>query len=98
MLDSVMTTALENIEGTDDVAAHGSVRVLESVPSPGLGRQMHDPHELLAREEPSHGCIVRKIHLHEAEERVRQSLETGLLQRDVVVGIEIVEPDHLVAV
>jgi hypothetical protein len=54
--------------------------------------------ELLGREQPGDRVLIGEIHLHELETRVlRENREPRVLQRDVVVLVEIVEPDDLVA-
>ena len=42
--------------------------------------------------------MIGKVQLHEAKARILlQALEPRHLQRDVVVVVEVVEPDHFVA-
>ncbi len=54
--------------------------------------------ELLAREQLRHAGAVREIQLHEAEARLLLELrEARLLESDVVVVVEVVETDDLVA-
>ncbi len=59
---------------------------------------MHHSLELFLREQRVHPGAVREVELDEAEPRVlAQDREPRFLQRRVVVVVEVVETDHLVA-
>src|SRR6266550_4106854 len=59
---------------------------------------MHDSWKFLSREQLRHRRIVGEIDLHEAERGLLLELgEPRLFERDVVVLVEVVQPDDLIA-
>jgi hypothetical protein len=63
-----------------------------------LRPEMHYRLEALAGKQRSHASLVRQIEPYEAKTRLSlQLLEPRHLQRYVVVVVEIVEPDDLIA-
>jgi hypothetical protein len=98
MLHAVVATALEHVQRADDVAVHVAVRILLGVPNTGLCREVDDPIEARLGKEPIHPGAVREIELGEAEALLRQeAIEPRLLELRVVVRIQVVEPDDLIA-
>src|SRR5579871_2850164 len=98
MLDAVMAAALEHVERADHIAVDVAVRMGERVAHTGLSAEMHDALELLALEQIAHALPVREIPAHEAKAPMgMQALETSLLEGRIVVIVEIVETDHLIA-
>ena len=97
MLDAVVPAALEHVQRAVDVAPHVGVRILQRIAHAGLRGEMHHARELLAREQRRNRRGIGEIELHEAETRVREALQARLLERHVVVVVEIVEADDLVA-
>src|SRR5580704_14153972 len=98
MLHPLMPTALENVERAGDVALHVGMRCLDRIAHARLSPKMHHTLEFFLCEAARHTCGVRAIKLNEAKARLllKQS-EACLLQGDVVVVIEIVEANDLVA-
>ena len=81
-----------------DVAVDVRERVLDAVAHAGLRAEVDHAREFLGGEQLRHAVAVGEIELDELE--VSVALEDGeprVLQRDVVVLVEIVEPDDLVA-
>ncbi len=65
---------------------------------PRLGAQMHDALEFLGGEQPRHRVTIGQVHMDEPESTVPlEPGETGLLERHVVVVIQVVESDNLIA-
>src|SRR2546422_5760653 len=59
---------------------------------------MHDARESLSREQLRHRGIIGKIELHESERVLLLELgEVRLFERDIVVLVEVVQPDDFVA-
>ena len=97
VLDAVVAAAFQHVEGAGDVAAHVGVWVLERMAHAGLRREVHHALKFLAREERGHGRLVGEVELHEAKLRLhREAREARLLERNVVVLIQVIETDHLV--
>ncbi len=98
MRDAVVTAAFEYVEGADDIALDVGVRLLQRVAHPRLRAQMHDALEFPGSEQLRHRLPIRQVGMDEPERLVRlEPGEAGLLERDVVVIIEIVESDDLIA-
>ncbi len=72
--------------------------VLQGVADPRLGRQMHHPPRAAVPHQGLEGVGVRHVHPLQPEARaIQQRLDPRLLQGRVVVGIEVVDPDDLLA-
>ena len=72
--------------------------IRQRVADPRLCGEMNDPCGTMSREELLHPGAIGDIQPHEAETRIgTQQIEPRLLQRRIVVVIEVVEPDHFVA-
>ena len=98
MLDGVVAAALEHVERAGHVAAHVGVRFLQRVAHARLCREVNDARKFLARKERTHRIVVREVQLLEAEVGLcGEPREPCLLQRDVIVLVEIVQTHHLVA-
>ena len=98
MLDAVVTAALQHVQRADDVGVDVGMRVLQPVADAGLGAEMNDPLRPSFGEEPLHAGAVGEVQLVEGEALAPLKLvEPRLLQIYVVVGIEIVEADDLIA-
>src|SRR5690606_12620200 len=64
----------------------------------GLSREMHDPVEALSLEQLGHCRSVGEVELRELEVAVGlEQREARALQRGIVVLVQIVEPDDVVA-
>src|SRR5690606_37823605 len=98
VLDAVVAAALEHRKGAGDVAVGIRERRLDAVAHAGLRREVHDPVEALLREQIRNAVAVADVELHELEVAVRlEQREPGVLQRDIVVLVQVVETDDLVA-
>ncbi|CAL9106852.1 unnamed protein product, partial [Musa acuminata var. zebrina] len=76
---------------------HVRRRVLDGVANAGLGRQVHHVGEGHDVEELGEEASVIDVPLHHEHAAGVQQRHAGLLQRGVVVAIEVVEADHAVA-
>src|SRR4249920_1500784 len=78
-------------EGVDVVAQIGAW-ILQRVADAGLRREMHDVRETLVAKQLSGGRGISEIDALKREARLTgQVRQPGFLQRDVVVGIEVVD-------
>jgi hypothetical protein len=74
------------------------VRVLQRVAHACLRGEVHDAVEFLAGEQRRDAVAVRHVHLREAEVRVRREPREPVgLERRVVVVVQVVQADDLVA-
>ncbi len=98
MLNPVVATAFEHVQGPGDIARHVGVRVLERIAHPRLRGEVHDALEFLAPEEVRHAAVVGEIELDETKTRQRlEPREPRPLQVHVVVVVEVVEPHDFIA-
>src|SRR4051794_5063763 len=98
MLDAVVAAAFEHSQRALNIAVDVRERRLDAVANAGLRAEMNDASELLRCEQLCHRFAIGEIELDELEVLASaEDLEPSVLQRDVVVLIEVVETDHLVA-
>ena len=93
-----MPATLEYVQCAGNVAFDVRVRILDRVAHARLRREVHDPIETFAREQVLDCIAVDEIHAHEPESVAPFELrEPRLFERDVVIVIQIVQTDDLVA-
>ena len=98
MLDAVVAAALEHGEKPREVA--GGVRVgrRDRVAHAGLGREMNYAGKPLAGEQLRHRGLVGEVDAGETKPGVTvQPLEPGPLQGGIVVVVQVIESDDLIA-
>ncbi len=97
MLDAIVAAALEDVERAGDVAAHVAVWILQRIAHSRLGGKMHDALKFFPREQILHAVVIGDIQLHEAKPGLpAQPIAPRFLESDVVIVVQIVEPDDLV--
>ena len=93
-----VTAAFQYIERADDVALDKGVRLFQRTTHPRLSPQMHDALESFGGEQAGHRVTIGQVHMDEAESTVLlEPFQTGPFDRHVVVVVQIVEADNLVA-
>lgn len=98
MLDAVVAAAFENVEEADEVGIGIAVRIVEGVAHAGLGGEMHDALRAFLGEQIGDGGAVGEVGFDEAEiGESRQAVEPGVLKRDFVVVVDVVEADDGIA-
>ena len=98
MLDAGVPAAFENVQETDDIAIDVGVGILERMAHTRLSRQMYDPIGRFALEHVVDSCPVGNVDLDEAEAvALSQPRQSRLLQGNVVVVVEVVQPQNIVA-
>ena len=98
MLDAVAAAAFEDMAEADEVGIEIGLRILDREAHAGLGAEMDDALETALGEEPGHAVAVGEVELFEAEAVMAvEAGEPGLLQSGIVVIVEIVDADDLVA-
>ena len=100
MLNAVVAAALQHMAKAHQVGLDVGGRVLDRIAHPSLGRQVHHLLRLVRSEGRLHRASILQIGLDQLEGSAR-SLCCGLqlcqprpLQGRVVVGVEVVEPQH----
>lgn len=92
MLDFLMPAPLQEIEEAHDVAVDIGLGVGQGVPHAGLGGQVHDPLNGLARKQSGHGCAVGQIQLEESEPlEGRELSQPCFLEAHVIIVIEVIK-------
>ena len=99
MLDARVAAALEDVERAGHVARDVGVRVFDRIAHSRLRGEVHDALELLAREERRDADFesARSSFTKRKLACLREALEARLLQCDVVIFVQVVEADDLVA-
>ena len=92
MAASVVPAPLENIGEAGQVGIHIGMWMIDRITHAGLCRQMRHGLETAIVEQRGDGLAIRKIDAHEIEARILpQDVQPRLLQRRVVIAVEIVE-------
>src|SRR6185437_62977 len=98
MLDSVMATSLQNCKGAGHITGDITERLGQGISHSGLCSQVDDPLEPATREQICNTGLVCKVKLCKLEVIVTlKSFQSSVLQRYVVIIIEIVKTYDLVA-
>ena len=94
-----MPAAFQNVEEAGEVGIRIGVRIDQRVAHAGLRGEMHDVGKAMLGEQRRHAGAVGEIELDEAEAAIlRELVEARLLERRIVVGVEIVEADDGAAI
>ena len=96
----MVAAALEHVEEAGQVGIRIGIRIDQRMPHAGLCGEMHHVRKPVRREQVGHRRAIRQIDLLEAEVRAvgGKIFEPRLLQPGIVVGVEIVEANHAVAI
>ena len=90
--------AFEDVLEADDVRVDVRVRVRDRVAHARLRGEVHDAVEPVLHEQRLHARAVGDVHLHEREAALwYEAREPRLLQRRVVVVVEVVKTHNLLA-
>ena len=95
-----MSCELKHVEMPDEVRLCVGFRIGEAVADAGLRAEMHDPVEVGGSSQFFQRACVREVELIEAEaiaEIGAQPIEPGALQRRIVIIVEIIDADDLLA-
>ena len=95
---STVPAAFQNVHETFDVAVGIGMRIDERIAHAGLGGEMHDAPDRLLGKKSCMPCRLARSSLTKLKSFMRRQLgEPGLFQSHIVVVVEIVEADDLVA-
>ena len=95
--DCIVAAARQYVHHADDVTLNVAIRILQRIANAGLRTQVHDPLEFFSGEQRRHLIAVCQIQMDEPKRWARlQPREPRLFERNVVIVIEIVEPDDLI--
>ncbi len=98
-----MAASLKDICEANEVGLHIFVRMVDAVADPGLRSEVNDAVELVLFEAGANLGIVRKVCPYEGVGyiavigRLFQDPQARFLQRRVVIGIDCIEANHIVA-
>ena len=93
-----MTATLEDVHRADDIAVYVGVRVLDRVAHAGLGGQVDDLVETLVGEQLVNSRLICQVDSPHVERVIpREDVRPRLFEADVVIIIEIIEPDDRIA-
>jgi hypothetical protein len=98
VLHAAVPATLEDVHEAHEVRVHVGVRVRQRVANTRLRREVDHAIEAVLLEEALHAVAVGHVELHEREALLRrQAREARLLERDLVVVVDVVEPHDRVA-
>src|SRR5271165_5033352 len=98
MPHGMRATSLQHRQEAVDVRGDIGVRIDKRVAYACLRREMDHELRFSARKDGLHRASVRKVAAREGEGReLRKLFQPRLLQRDVVVGVEVVQSNDLSA-
>jgi len=94
----VVPATFKNIGKSDQIAVDIGHRVLQRIPNAGLRGQVYDTVKFFCGKQRCHLLPIGDIHLDESEVRIfAEVAEATLLQIDVVIIVEIVDANDLIA-
>ncbi len=98
MLDAAVTARFEDVDEADEIGFDIRVRILDRVAHAGLRGEIDDALRLEFRERFFDGGAIFERRFHEPKARMRREpRETRFFQLHVVIGVEVVEAEHLIA-
>ncbi len=81
-----------------DIGPFVGERVLQRVADPGLGREVNDAPRPALAHQAFEGVGLGDVHAHQLEIRpLLERPDPGLLERRIVIGVEVVDADDLLA-
>ena len=98
VLDAVVSAALQDGHEPHEVGVHVGMGMGQGVAHTRLRGEVHDPLRLLGREDLLHRRAIGDVDAQEPEPRVTvKARQAGLFQAHLIVVVEVVEPDDLIA-
>ena len=98
MPDSRAARAFDDVGKPDQVGVDVSAGVFDRIAHPGLRGEVHDGIEPALREQPGHALAVGDVGFFEFETgEGTQARQPRFFQADVVIVVEVVQPDDAVA-
>lgn len=95
MLDLVLAAALQDIAKAQQIRVGVVVGLIDGVAHPGLCGQVQNFAGVYLGKQVGHPLPLRQIEFHEAEVGMWAQLgEAGMLERHVVVVVEVVDTNH----
>src|SRR5579885_1143403 len=95
MAAAIVAAAFEDVGKADQIGIDISKGIDQRIAHAGLRPEMYDIRKAVLGKEPRHPGAVREVELDEAKTLELCELgEPRLFQLGIIVGIQIVEPDH----
>src|SRR5262245_19617079 len=99
MTAAVVPATFEDGGEACQIGIHISEGIDERMPDTGLGSQVNDVRETMRLEQACHPVAIGKVELDETQAtRFGEFGASRLLQRGIIIGIHVVETDHVAAV
>ncbi len=97
----VVPASLKHVECANQIGLAVGVGIFNGIANAGLRTKMNYSVNLIVREEPLHGGSIGQIRLDESELLIggvlADEVQASLLERGVVVGVQIVQTQHRVS-
>src|SRR3982074_3024621 len=94
----IVPASFQDIDKAFEVGVDISMRMIDRITHTGLGREVDHHRKSIFCKQSRHGGTIREIGLHKAEARIlAQDIQSRLLQRGVIVTVEIVQTDNVTA-
>src|SRR5262245_55352465 len=94
----MVPASFEDVQEPDEIAVDVRVRIGERVANAGLRGEMDDAIEAFFAEQPFQAFAITEFLAHQAKARMwRKTRKPRLLQRRIVVVIDVVQADDFVA-
>ena len=94
----IVPASFQNIDEAFEIGVDVSVGMVDRIAHAGLGREVDHHREPMPGKQRGHRRTIRKIGLHETELRIlAQDVQPRLLQRRIVIIVEIVQADDMAA-
>ena len=96
VLDRIEATALEYMSETDEITLDIRLRRLEAIANPRLRSEVDHVRKTVALKERVERWPVAEVLMTEGEARlIRELIKTCSLELEVIVCVEVIEPDDL---
>jgi hypothetical protein len=94
----MVPASFQNIDEAFEIGVDIGMGMVDGMAHASLGREVNDRRKPMFGKQLTDRGTIGKIGLHEIELRIlAQDIQPGLLERRVIVAVEIVQTDHVAA-
>src|SRR3954451_10612831 len=98
MTAAMMPAPFQHVEEASQIRITIGMRIVDRVAHAGLGSEVDDGRKSMLCKQLIGDCTIGEFELHETELRMLpQDIQPQLLQRRIIVAVQIVEPDNRAA-